>query len=353
MNNEELPLENKYLKQIFEHIQDGIIVMDHNRKIMMMNPSARRLTGWKLGHKVPYCSFCETRKRRPGEDKCYLISREEVPYFLSEMPTYHGDKINVEMSTAMICHDPKTGKKEYLLVLRDQSLKQKEEEVKMSKKMIQKLIEVQESEHKRLAQELHDGVGQSLYTISVALQAIESYVKSPRLHSYLDEVREELEKVMQDIKSYSYQLRPQTLDRLGLIPAIKSLIQSIQASAEGLNIRFVNNVVEAFDPMVEINLYRVIQEALHNIVKYAHATDVKIELRVKKGQLLLVIQDNGVGFDLDQEKDGLGLKHMSERIDQLSGSFRIWSQVGKGTTIWVRVPLERESIADDQSFNRR
>lgn len=75
---EEEQLKNKYLKQIFQYIQDGIIIMNHNREILMMNPSAKRLTGWKMGERVPYCSFCEKRKKSPGEQTCYLITSDLI-----------------------------------------------------------------------------------------------------------------------------------------------------------------------------------------------------------------------------------------------------------------------------------
>ncbi|MBO8155728.1 MAG: PAS domain-containing sensor histidine kinase [Bacillaceae bacterium] len=326
-------IPNKYLKQILENIQDGIIVMNQNREILAMNPSAHRLTGWNPGDHVPYCSFCESRETKPGEDKCYLIAREEVPYFLSQMPVYHGEKIDVEMSTALMFQDSDTNQKEYLLVLRDQTLRQKEEEVKLSKKMIKQLIEAQENEHKRLAHELHDGVSQSLYTISVAMEAVETRVQDERLLAYLNEVRDELENVMADIKSYSHQLRPKSLDSLGLIPTIQSLIQSVTRSKPELDIQLEHNFNERLPSVVEINLYRVIQEALHNILKYAEARNVKILIRKEPAQIFLRVKDDGKGFDPDTVQNGLGIQHMRERIEQLEGEFRVHSEPGRGTII--------------------
>ncbi len=342
---EEFQFENKYLKQIFENIQDGIIIMNQERKVLLMNPSAERLTGWKITDRVPYCSFCENRKLKKNENKCYLIQNNEVPYFLSEMPTYHGKKINVEMNTALMFHDVKTGEKEYLLVLRDQDIKEKEEEARISKLMIKKLIEAKENEHKRLAQELHDGVGQSLFTISVALQAIESYVDDPRLHTYLEEVRKELDKAMNDVKSYSYQLRPQSLDRLGLTATIESLISTVKLTNKNIHIIFKPNIINRLSPAMEINLYRVVQEAIHNIVKYAFADRVEILLEEDQEKIILQIIDNGKGFDLSTSKNGgLGLKHMSERVDQLNGEFSIHSQIGKGTMIDISIPIIGEGL---------
>lgn len=338
--NKPLHFDQKYLLQIFESIHDGIIIMDQNRKIVLMNPAAETLTGWKLDGSVPYCSFCENRSLKPGEGKCYLIDREEVPYFLSEMPTYHGERLNVEMSTALIYTDHSNDQKEYLLVLRDQELKQKEEEARLSKVMLQKLIEAKETEHRRLAQELHDGVGQSLYTISIALQAIERFVKEPKLEEYLDEVRKELDKVMGDIKSYSYQLRPQSLDNLGLSATIKGIIQVLEKSHPSLTIEFFSDIHQRLPSLVEINMYRVIQEALHNISKYAEATSVMLYIIEQKNNIIFKICDDGTGFDVKARKqEGLGLMHMKERVNQLGGTLHITSKKGIGTTIEGEIPL--------------
>ncbi|MCG3086428.1 ATP-binding protein [Sporosarcina cyprini] len=339
---------SEYLEQIFRNIQDGIIIMDDRRQILMMNPSAKRLTGWDLTDSVPFCSFCEHRTTGHGENRCYLIENNEVPYFLSKMPTYHGKKIDVEMSTALIYTDPKNDRKEYLLVLRDQTLQLKEEEARFSKMMIKKLIEAKESEHKRLAQELHDGVGQSLYSISVALQAIESYVNNPKLNTYIEEVRMELQKVMNDIKMYSYQLRPHSIDQLGIGPTLKTLIDSVQKLHPELDIQFETNFTDRCHPSVEINLYRVVQEALHNVIKYASASHVIVHLDRLDDNLALYIQDDGIGFDMESiKKEGLGLKHMQERIDQLDGIYSIHSAPGEGTRIDIQIPKWKEGYLYD------
>ena len=327
-------LDDHYLQHIFNAIQDGIIVMDENRKVLSLNNAARKLTGWNMNDYVPYCSYCNQFRTGETENKCYLIAKDEVPYFLSEMPTYQGKTIDVEMSTALIYKGSKTRKKEYLLVLRDQRLRQREEEAILSKKMIQMLMEARESEHKRLAQELHDGVGQSLYSISVALQAIESFVEDPSVLAYFQEVREELEQVMNDVKTYAYQLRPQSLDNLGLIAAIQELISSLNKNNPQITFSFYSNVDDILPSLMNINIYRVIQEATLNIIKYAKATAAEVKLIREGEQLILTIQDNGIGFNVKEVKQyGLGLKHMEERMNQIGGHFNITSVEGKGTLI--------------------
>ncbi|WP_461202118.1 PAS domain-containing sensor histidine kinase [Anoxybacillus sp. TBDG-1] len=331
----------QFLDKIFAYIQDGIIVMDHERTIVEMNPAAKRMTGWQLGEKVPYCSFCQQRDVKEGEERCYLISTEEVPYFLSEMPTYHGHLIDVEMSTALILEQDDA--KYYLLVLRDQTAKKKEEEARRSKWMVKKLTEAKEEEHKRLAQELHDGVGQSLYSISIALDNIIQRIQDEKLHAYVKEVREELGRVMEDVKLYAQQLRPKSLDALGLIPTIQSLIHSLQSKMPNTSFSFQTNVYARLSPTMEINLYRIIQEALHNVMKYAKATEVRVSIKQIERELLISIEDDGVGFHVEEKREGLGLKHIQERVFHLRGETTITSAPMKGTTIFVRVPLEEGS----------
>ncbi|WP_274310164.1 PAS domain-containing sensor histidine kinase [Solibacillus daqui] len=332
-----------YLKDIYEHIQDGIIIMKTNRKIMMMNPAAKKLTGWKIGDTVPFCTFCMERQKEEGEPTCYLIANSEVPSFLSQMPTYHGMKIDVEMSTAAIYSNDETGETEYLLVLRDQETFKKAQEVETTKKMIRALIEAKESEHKRLAQELHDGVGQSLFTVSVALQAVDSFIKdNDKLNQYIKEVQQELQKAMDDVNAYSHQLRPHSLDQLGLEPTIRMMIENIMKNLPSISIELSTKGLDRCDPVVEINLYRVIQEALHNVVKYANANKVQIRIVKDKTHIYMNIRDNGNGFNRENiQSEGLGLKHMEERIDLLNGKFDIDSTIGNGTSIDVVVPSWR------------
>lgn len=332
-----------YFKEIYEHIQDGIIVMKESREIIMMNPAAKKLTGWNVGEYVPYCSYCMTRNSRVDKPSCYLIANQEVPSFLSQMPTYHGKNIDVEMSTAIIYQNEETGENEYLLVLRDYSVMQQAREAALNKKMIQALIDAKESEHKRLSQELHDGVGQSLYSVSVALEAIENYVKNnDKLLNYIHEVREELRKVMEDVHTYSHNLRPQSLDQLGLKAALENLIEKIQKGSPNLMIELTTQGLDRCDPAVEINLYRIAQEALHNIIKYAKANYVKIFLLKNNTHIHMKIEDNGIGFNRKIIKnEGLGLKHIEERVDLLNGKCTIQSELNKGTLIDITVPRWR------------
>ena len=338
--------EEIYFKRFFNHLQDGIIVMNKQRKILHMNPSAKSLTGWNIGDYVPYCTYCKNRKIKLHEERCLLIAKQEVPYFLSNMPTYHGSDIEVEMSTALIFDDNDAENQEILLVLRDQESKRKEEEARLSKMMIKKLIEAKEKEHQRLAQELHDGVGQSLFSVSLALDTIEGHICDSKFKDYFLEIKQELERVTSDVKRYSHQLRPQILDQLGLVPAVEALLKSWEVSVPSILFQLQSNIDFRLPELVEINIYRVIQEALHNIVKYAKASYVEIKLQYENGRLYISIKDNGIGFDINQVGDSLGLKHMEERIHQVLGTITVSSTTGIGTEISSSFPIVKDGLYD-------
>ncbi|TXL65033.1 ATPase [Cerasibacillus terrae] len=347
--NEEL--DQIFSDKLFHYIKDGIIVMNASRKIVKANRAANRLIGWGIGEHVPYCSYCEQREVKPGEERCYLMANKgEIPYFSSEMPTFGEYLLDVEMSNVMIYHDEKANEKYYLLVLRDQTLKKKEEEARISKKMIHKLTEAKEAEHKRLSQELHDGVGQSLFSISIAMDNIMAHINDVTLHDYIDDVRQELGQVMGDVKYYSQALRPKSLDQLGLIATVDSLIKSMKTQLPNTTCHFHHNFDERLHPMIEINVYRVIQEALHNMMKYAQAKQVSIILEKNNDTLYVQIMDDGVGFNIKEKKSGLGLMHMKERISQLKGTTKIESSPGKGAKIKLEIPLEENE--SDEYINR-
>lgn len=346
-----LRIDPSYFQLIFNYIQDGIIIMDQRRKIVLMNPSAERLTGWQVGGIVPYCSFCETRNLQEGEEQCYLLSKREVPYFLSAMPTYEGKYIDMEMSTAVIFENKETEEQEILLVLKDYAIKKKEEEARLSKVVIQRTLEAQENEHKRIAQELHDGIGQSLYSVSVGLQAIRSQLQyNVQLKEYMDEMVNELDKLIQNVNLYSKQMRPLSLDQFGLIPTVNHLIQTLNKQHEQVQIHLLIDPqmqIVKLSPTQEINIYRVIQEALHNALKYSKSSQINIKLLVDRGfpdYLHVSIIDNGQGFDIEKGKSGLGLRHMMERVDQMEGVLTIESEDGKGTKILAKIPLKEGEL---------
>lgn len=203
------------------------------------------------------------------------------------------------------------------------------------------IIQTQEEEIKRIALELHEGVAQTLYSLFTGLQMIENSIEAPAVKSYVKGMAQELEKTIQEIRLLSVELHPPTLATLGLIPAIKSYLK-LYMSTFGIVVK-----MESFGPEIMISeqqsiaLFRVCQEALANIAKYADTCEASLIFTWGDHDLQMVIEDDGKGFAYDAHgKQSSGLAAMKERMYLVGGTCQISSTMGEGTIIRVSLPLK-------------
>jgi signal transduction histidine kinase len=203
------------------------------------------------------------------------------------------------------------------------------------------IIQSQEEEIKRIAMELHEGVGQSLYSLFTGLQFIEAGVEQPHLKSYIHEMTQIMEKTIQEIRLLSVELHPPTLGTLGLLPAMKSYM-NLYTSTFGIEVDFEVEGKES--PIAEsssITIFRVCQEALSNIAKYADTSSVKIVFQWMENLLRIVITDYGKGFELSNIQS-FGIAAMKERMFLIGGTCVVSSKVGEGTAIEISLPMMAE-----------
>ncbi len=216
-----------------------------------------------------------------------------------------------------------------------------------------RLIATQEAERKRIASELHDSLGQNLLIIKNGLQqytnAMAQQGQSP---NGLDDLSEVAQAAINEAREISYNLHPHQLDRLGLKKALVSMINKI-AQSSVLRIDWeIDDVSGLFSKEAEINLFRLVQEGLNNIVKHAAATAATIQIKKTDTKIEILVADNGKGFDADLHstnpaaQKGFGLSGMAERARILLGEFFIESEAGKGTRLRVGIPvcLQRAKI---------
>lgn len=212
------------------------------------------------------------------------------------------------------------------------------------KQLTQRVFDAQEEERGRVARELHDGISQLLvgvrYALDVARRRLET--GDPRAADYLEKGATHLGGAIQEVRRISRDLRPGTLDDLGLGPALKALTEDF-GKRTGITTRFETVVFRnRLDDEAKIALYRVAQEALTNIERHANAREVSIDVRGHQTGATMRIADDGCGLDHARDtaagSAGLGLRNMQERIEQLDGTLRISSGRG-GTVIEATVPL--------------
>jgi signal transduction histidine kinase len=206
---------------------------------------------------------------------------------------------------------------------------------RVSRDSLRRVVEAQELERKRLARELHDETGQALTSILLGLRSLEEGPAAAQ-------VRELVVSTLQDVRRLAVELRPKALDDFGLVPALERLLDTFREQS-GLTVELEARIgAERLPPEVETALYRIVQEALTNIVKHAAARHVSVTLTLKAASVVAVVEDDGEGFapgEVTTTSDGgLGIVGMRERVALLGGRLEIESSPGAGTTLVVEVP---------------
>jgi signal transduction histidine kinase len=211
-----------------------------------------------------------------------------------------------------------------------------------------RMIAVEEDVRRRLARDLHDGPTQMLAAIIMSANFVKQAIAHNSMGHALQELEEMLpiaEKALRQVRSLLFNLRPVILETQGLVPALQSYAQRLRET-EGLNV--VLNVGGEFDRLAhnaEVAIFSVVQEAITNAKKHAHASRIDIEVTPDDDNLAVVVRDNGVGFDTKavtaryEERGSLGLINMKERAEILEGTLSISSQPGQGTAVVLRLPL--------------
>mgnify|MGYP005840172563 CR=1 FL=1 len=211
------------------------------------------------------------------------------------------------------------------------------------------VISAQEEERKRIARELHDSTSQSLTSLMVGLRSLSDQCDISEIRHRAEDLRGIAGRTLEDVHSLALQLRPSVLDDLGLPEALKRHVANCQ-KRYGLNIDLAITGLESqrLPPAIETALYRIVQEALTNIVRHAEAETASIFIERSAEKVLAIIDDDGKGFDparIDRDNGHLGLYGIRERAELLRGQLVIESEQGQGTSLYIEIPLEAEAGA--------
>jgi signal transduction histidine kinase len=211
---------------------------------------------------------------------------------------------------------------------------------RVSRDAVRRVVEAQELERTRLARELHDQTGQALTSILLGLKSLEERVETDEGRAAAAELRELVVSTLQEVRRLAVELRPAALDDFGLVAALERLRDTVTEQS-GVAVDVQSRLeVERLPAATETALYRIVQEALTNVVKHAVATRVTVRLSQGEKAVTLVVQDDGKGFEEASARDGgLGLIGMRERVALLGGRFTIESSEGAGTMLKAEVPL--------------
>ncbi len=198
------------------------------------------------------------------------------------------------------------------------------------------LVAAREQERGRWARELHDDTLQSLGALRLQLSSARRSADAAALRSALDVAVDELEHEIANLRSLIAELRPASLDELGLEPALGGLLERC-AKLHGLTLHAVVQLDGRFDPEIEVTVYRVVQEALTNAARHAHAGTIEVEVVEQEGEIAVTVADDGSGFDPRAGRAGFGLAGMHERVTLAGGRLAIRSGA-QGTVIAATLP---------------
>jgi signal transduction histidine kinase len=209
-----------------------------------------------------------------------------------------------------------------------------------------KILETQEKERRKLAEELHDESVQTLLAVASYAESVELTDENmSEIKSKAAWIKEKTRSTVEDLRRMSIDLRPGILDDMGLVSALKWLTNRTNMAKWTRVHLTIENLKQELSPELEVNIFRIVQEALHNVEKHAKAKDAFINIETSSESLILSIQDNGEGFILPENFGSLvtggklGLIGMQERVRSLGGTFKICSKPGEGTAIAINIPF--------------
>jgi len=204
------------------------------------------------------------------------------------------------------------------------------------------LIDSQEAERKRIAAELHDSLGQNLLIVkNWALVGLNALSKDNPAREHLTEISETTSLALDEVREIAHNLRPYQLERLGLTNTLDYMMRNVRNSSDIEFAVELENIDGLLPRDSEINLYRVVQEVINNVIKHSEAGEARLAISRSAGGVQVLCQDNGKGFDpaaaASSRQSGMGLFGLSERVRILGGNYTIESAPGAGTTITINV----------------
>ena len=343
--------EEKY-STLLENASDGILIIE-DQKFVFANKTLLRIMGY-------------TKEELIGTDYLHIVAPESVELLRErhtkrllglDVPTItearfidrYGEGHYFEVNAGLV---ERSDGKAVLVILRD-IMESKEYETSL-KKLSRQVLKTQEEERRRISRELHDEIGQALSAMNISIEILlRNGVQLDFREKRLRDVKNLIEKSIDDVHRITYDLRPYHLDNFGLVPAVRSYAETF-AERTGVEVALqTEGEWSKLDPAVETAVYRVIQEALTNISKYAEAKRAFVSMTRVPESMEIIIEDNGKGFSTEPEKKkgslmkgGLGLFGIGERVSGVGGSFSITSTLGVGTRLVIRIPVPRDSIGE-------
>ncbi|OQC47969.1 MAG: Oxygen sensor histidine kinase NreB [Deltaproteobacteria bacterium ADurb.Bin026] len=347
--------EEKF-RNIFDKSPMGIFQSTIDGKFISVNPALARMLGYGSAQEVISSISDISRQIYANPKQCeefvkIMRMKPDAARFEGQFIRKDGSVWSGKLTIRIISDENNIP--HHLDGFVEDITKQKETEEKLKQAMkrlsmlSRRLLEVQETERRHIARELHDEIGQALTAVKINLQAVERAGNKKSTMIPIQECIRVVDRLLQQVRNLSIELHPSILDDLGLVAALRWYVDwlSQQSIMKG---SFVTNLTEErLSSVLELTCFRVAQEALTNVVRHARAKNIIVELEKKEGHIHLRIIDDGVGFDVANARAdaikgySLGLLGMEERISLVKGFLELKSVIGKGTEVNVILPYEK------------
>ena len=343
--------EERY-RLVVEHSPDPVAI--HSEGIILyVNPAAVELFGASSPEDLigkPISDTVHPDSRKGFTERMQRIWEvESLGLTENRLLRFNGEAVDVESTSIPFTYQ---GKRAILSVARDITERVRAREARMQLQL--RLVEAQEDERRRIARELHDQLGQYFPALMMGLEALRSEARNRKaLTERLQQLQDLSERIARDVHGISRDLRSSELEDFGIQTALASYVEN-WSERHGIVVDFYSagfEEDERFARHVETTLYRIVQEALTNVLKHAEARRVSLILEHRDGYAVAVIEDDGKGFDAEAVMNApmterrLGLLGMQERVALVGGTLEIESSPGAGTTVVARVPTTTKEVA--------
>jgi len=358
ITEEALQRSEELNRAVLGSLRDQIAVLDRSGEIIQVNDGWTRFAedngGREVGVGANYVSVCKGAVRTHPDAQTSLdgilsVLQGRAQQYREEYPcqTPSGERwfvlsvtpLRLPEGGAVVSHIDVTQRK-----VAEAALVESREELRKSRDEIQqlaaRLITLQDEERARVAGELHDGIGQSLAIIrNRVTRCLNEEGDRIQTIDQLEEIGEAVSAAIDEVREIAYGLRPYELDRLGLKNAVESMIEQVRETSAIKIVADLDDVEGLLDERTETSLYRVVQEALHNVIEHSRASNVLVSIKSEGSSVKVLIHDNGIGFEANNNslRKGSGLAGIEERARMLGGEVAIRSTKGEGTSIALRV----------------
>lgn len=326
--NDEGKATSVSLKTLMDHIPYGLIAIDQFKKISAINKQATAMLGYLDTNMIGLdLRECIENLEDPELTLSRILTKKNLCRF---------DLSHVRSGNSHLILKGRPIDEGMIITMADiTAIREMEAEA------LTTLLEGQELERRRIAMEIHDGIGPLMSALKMNLGSIESELAplEHQIQKRFDNSNKIIDDAAQDLRSISHNLIPRALFDFGLVDALTSLLEKIKYSTSTEVKLIVTGFDQRFDEVKELGLYRICQELISNSMKHAKAKNITIQLTKKNSRVLLMYEDDGQGFDPAKATDGIGLLNIRNRAKAFAGEAIIDSHPGKGITATIEIPV--------------